>query len=85
MQGIMDNVETLKQAFVAGLAVPEGSHFENLEYRGLREWNSVAHMQLIIEIENAFGIMLPTEDVIDLSSFRKAKEILTKHGVSFPA
>jgi hypothetical protein len=41
-------------------------------------------MALVAEIETQFDIMLETEDVIDLSSFRKGQEILsTKYGVVF--
>jgi len=38
-------------------------------------------MRLINEIESAFDIMIDTEDVIDMSSFGKAKEIVGKYGV----
>ena len=40
-------------------------------------------MGLVAEIENTFDIMLATDDVIDLSSFSKAKEILGKYGIQF--
>jgi len=39
-------------------------------------------MSLVAEIENAFDIMLAAVDVIDTSSFHKAKEILAKYEVS---
>jgi acyl carrier protein len=40
-------------------------------------------MELVAEIEEAFGIMLDTEDVLALSSFKEAIRILTNYGVSF--
>lgn len=78
-------VETLKKAFVDGLGIPADTDFDNLSYRGVEQWDSVAHLQLVMEIENAFGVMLPTDDVLDLSSFVKAQEILKKHGVELTA
>lgn len=72
--------DTLKAAFVAGLGIAEDSDFESLTYRGIDEWDSVAHMQLVAEIEDAFGIMLETDDVIGLSSFGAAKAIVEKYG-----
>jgi hypothetical protein len=39
-------------------------------------------MRLVAEIESAFDIMLDTEDVIGMSSFGAAKEIVSKYGVS---
>jgi acyl carrier protein len=72
----------LKEAFTKALGVQPTARFEDLKYRVLPEWDSIAHMQLVMEIENAFDIMLATEDVIDLSSYLKAKEILTKYGIT---
>ena len=40
-------------------------------------------MLLIAELENTFNVMLDTDDIIDLSSVAKAKEILAKHGITF--
>ena len=45
---------------------------------------TVGHMDLMYELEDAFDIMLKTDDVIDLSSFEKGREILEKgYGISF--
>jgi acyl carrier protein len=74
--------KTLKQVFVDTLGLSADVDVEKLKYRSIPEWDSIAHMQLVMEIETAFGVMLPTDDVIALSSFEKAKEILGKHGVT---
>jgi len=38
----------------------------------------MGHMSLIAALEDAFDIMLETDDIIDMSSYEKGKEILTK-------
>ena len=76
-----NKIDTLKRAFEDGLGIAADADIENLKYRGIPQWDSIGHLQLVMEIENSFDVMLPTEDVIDLSSFAKAKEILQKHGV----
>lgn len=38
-------------------------------------------MSLIAELEEAFGIMMDTDDIIDFSSYTKGMEILKKYGV----
>jgi hypothetical protein len=38
-------------------------------------------MGLMAQLEETFGIMLDTEDVIDFSSFEKGKSILRKYNV----
>ena len=40
-------------------------------------------MALISALEDAFDIMFDTDDIIDLSSFEKGKEILKKYDVEF--
>ncbi|WP_106849012.1 acyl carrier protein [Blastococcus sp. Marseille-P5729] len=80
----MSNEAKLKAAFSEALDVDEERlDWASLKYRGIEQWDSVAHMRLVGEIEDAFDVMLETEDVIDMSSFEKSKEILTKNGVSF--
>ena len=79
----MDTVDRLKVAFSEGLGLPiESIEWSTLVYRGIPEWDSVAHMQVVAEIEDAFDIMLETDDVIGMSSFEEAKVILTKYELS---
>ncbi len=57
---------------------------EHLEYQAIPAWDSVGHMGLIAAIEDCFDIMMDTDDIIDLSSFEKGKEILGKnYGIEF--
>ncbi len=74
----------LKAAFVEALGIEAaGTDWSNLKYRSIPEWDSVAHMQLVAEIEDTFDIMLETDDVIGMSSYDVAKEILARYGVDF--
>ncbi|KJS39540.1 MAG: acyl carrier protein [Rhodospirillaceae bacterium BRH_c57] len=50
-----------------------------LTYRGIPEWDSVGHMQLVAALETALDVMLETDEIIDMSSFDKAEEILARH------
>jgi acyl carrier protein len=79
----LDRLNQLKNAYVEALGVSPSSDFEAFEYAKTSGWDSVAHMRLVAAIESAFDIMLDTEDVIDMSSFRKAREILSKYAVTF--
>jgi acyl carrier protein len=76
-------MEKLKDAFVQALNVNPKDDFDSMTYGQTPGWDSVAHMTLIASIENAFDIMLSTDDVIGMSSFLKAKEIVAKNGVVF--
>ena len=57
--------------------------WDTLEYRGIEQWDSVAHMQVVAEIEDAFDIMLEIDDVIAMADFKVTKDILGKYDVSF--
>jgi acyl carrier protein len=75
--------EKLRAAFVEALGLPPEVDVTAARYRETRQWDSVAHMQLVGAIELAFDIMLETDDVIGMSSYQKAREIVGKHGVAF--
>lgn len=80
----MNNYEKLTHAFRAALGGGGGS-YDNAEYGVTPGWDSMAHMQLISEIEAAFDLMLNTDEVISLSSFGRAREILKEHGIDVQA
>ncbi|MGE5516869.1 MAG: acyl carrier protein [Bacteroidota bacterium] len=77
----MSGLDTLKNCFTETFDIQPGAEVESLQYQGIPAWDSVGHMQLIAALESAFDIMLDTQDVLDMSSFDKAKEIVEKYGV----
>lgn len=77
------NTEKLVAAFVEALQIKTAQVTDDLEYNSIKEWDSVAHMTLVAALEEQFDIMLDTDDIIDMSSVGKAKEILAKYDVSF--
>lgn len=79
----MTNLEKYTNAFVEAFDV-DAETAKTLKYQAIEAWDSVGHMGLIAALESAFDIMMEPEDIIDLSSFEKGKEILsTKYGVEF--
>ena len=82
----MNNLEKYNKVFTETLEIGEDK-LEGLTYQSIHTWDSVGHMSLIASLENAFDIMFDTMDVIDLSSYEKGKEILSKeeYGVDFNA
>ncbi len=68
----------LKSIFSESLGIDESIVTDSLRYAEIPQWDSVAHMALVAAIEEGFDIMIDTEDVIDMSSFEKAKQIVAK-------
>ena len=73
----MTNKEKYDNVFIETFGVDEGQ-LDNLKYQDIKEWDSVGHMSLIAALEDAFDIMMDTEDIIDFNSYAKGKEILAK-------
>ena len=76
----MANLETYNKVFCETLKIEE-SQLNGLEYQGVELWDSVGHMTLMAALEDAFDIMLDTDDIVDFSSYEKGKEILKKYDV----
>lgn len=79
----MDNKQKLSAVFLEALGLAADVDVEKLQYNDIPEWDSIAHMALIAQLDDTFDIMLDTEDIIQISSFDKAMEILKKYGVQF--
>ncbi len=79
----MDNTAKLVQAFSYALQIDAALVDDALAYNSIPEWDSVAHMALVAELEKCFDVMLDTDDIIDMSSVAKAREILSGHAVRF--
>ena len=75
----MDDSQRLDAAIKRGLGIANGEDLTTLAYGKTEYWDSVAHMQLIAAIENEFGIMMETDDVIAMSSYGAARQILSDH------
>lgn len=80
----MSNIEKYNNAFIETFEITE-EQLRGLKYQDIEVWDSVGHMSLVAALEEAFDIMMDTDDIIDLSSYEKGKEILGKddYGVEF--
>jgi acyl carrier protein len=70
-----------RQLFAETLNIPVEQVTDELAYNAIRQWDSIAHMALVAAIDAEYDTMLETEDVIDMSSVKKAREILKKYGI----
>ena len=73
----MDNTTKYDNAFIETFEIPK-EKLPGLKYQDIAAWDSIGHMKLIAVLEDAFDIMMDTDDIIDFSSYEKGKEILSK-------
>lgn len=74
----MSNLEKYNKVFCDTLQISEDK-LADLKYQDVELWDSVGHMTLMAELEDAFDIMMETDDIVDFSSYEKGKEILSKN------
>lgn len=76
----MNPQEKYDAAFLESLGVA-AEDLPGLAYQSVEAWDSVGHMGLVASLEEAFGIILEMDDILDLSSYERGKEILAKYQV----
>jgi len=79
----MSNLQKLEECFRSVLELSKSEKVESLKYQEHASWDSVAHMRLISELETVFDIMMETDQILDMSDYSKAKEILESHDINF--
>ena len=75
-------LEKYNQVFMDSFGVTK-SELPNLKYQDVKAWDSVGHMAMVGELEDLFDIEMDIEDIIEISSYEKGKEILSRYGLKF--
>ena len=76
------NVDRYGDVFLSTFMVSKAD-LSNLKYQDVLAWDSVGHMSMVAELEDAFDIEMDIDDIIDFSGYEKGKEIVAKYGVEF--
>lgn len=77
----MKGIESYRKVFMDVFEVDETALGESFTQAGTEKWDSVTQMALVAAIEQAFDIMLDIDDIYELNSYEKGKEIIKKYGV----
>ncbi len=79
----MANLEKYTQIFEDIFGVDESELNEDFTFAAVDEWDSMTHLTLIAELEDAFEVMFETEDILHFGGFENGKKILENYGVDF--
>ena len=71
--------DKIDAAFRVGLKLDPSVDLSRMEYQQSPGWDSVGHMALVVALEQQFDCMLDMDDVLDMSSYDKVVEIMTKY------
>lgn len=77
----MTNKEKYIQAFVTAFGAHRSELGGDYTAETVEKWDSMTHMSLVSELEDAFDIMLDAEDIVELKTFDSGIEILKKYQV----
>ena len=78
----MENLEKYNNAFVQVFGVKVDDLNDNYGKETVEAWDSVHQLGLISELEEAFDIMFDPEDIMEMTSYAKGKELLAKYDVT---
>lgn len=79
----MTNIDKYNDIFKKMFNVPEDK-LETLAYKETPEWNSMAQIALVSEIEDKFDLDFDTDDIFQLKSYVIGKDMLaTKFDIEF--
>lgn len=76
----MNTTEQLHSVFSRAFEIPVEAINDQLEYQGIAEWDSMSHLVLIEELESTYNISIEMEDILDMGSVEKIKDVLKKYG-----
>ncbi len=75
------NLEKYKNVFINVFEADENDLNDNFKFGVAPNWDSLAHMELIAQLEDTFDIIFETDDIIHFGSFENGIKILKKYGV----
>lgn len=72
----MTNAQKLDAAVRRALGMADDIELDGTAYGHTDGWDSVGHMELVVGIEQAFGITIDADDVLEMSDFAAVRRVL---------
>ena len=62
---------------IAGvLKIPVGAVTDDLEFNGVPQWDSLNHVNLMLELEQVYGVTVDEEHMVELTSVRAIRQFV---------
>lgn len=78
---LMSIRDRLRPVFAQALELAPEADVDGLRHRDCDRWDSLAHLGLVVAIEDEFSVELDADQLIDMDSFEAAVQILSDLGV----
>jgi len=74
--------EKLKDILAKVLLLDESKISDGMSRKGVKEWDSMAHLMLVSEIESAFEVTMDDDDIMEIQTVGDIKKTLKKLGIT---
>ena len=64
------------------LQIPAATITDELAMKDMDVWDSLKHMELIVSLEQSFGIQFSFDDIVAMQSVREIKRVLSERGAA---
>ncbi len=73
---------TIEQIFSECFNIPVEQVHDNIKYQEIEKWDSLNHLKFTARLEEVYDIELDMDDIINMSSVKKIRDILQNYGVA---
>jgi len=74
--------EKLKDILAKVLLLDETKISDGMSRKNVEEWDSMAHLMLVSEIESAFEVTMDDDDIMEIQTVGDIKKTLKKLGIT---
>ena len=71
--------ERIRRVVIEILKIKESDYSEELTAGDIPEWDSIAHVNLLMAIEREFSVAFDVTDAVDIESIADLQEIVKKY------
>jgi len=80
---MINNEMLLKNTVADVLGISPDDINDDSSMDNLHEWDSVKHLNLVLAIEEVFGVSMTEEQSLEVLSFPLIKLVLSEHNINF--
>ena len=77
----MEQSEKFNQLVSETFAIDKSEIKDESTPDDIANWTSITHMELVAKFDQEFGVDLDVDEVTEMDTITKMKEVLRKHGV----
>ena len=74
--------EKLRDILAKVLLIDKSKISDGMSRKSVKEWDSMAHLMLVSEIESAFEVTMNDDDIMEIQTVGDIKKILKKLGIT---